>query len=87
MAVTYVDKKFGIGKPLRVPKLHRVVYAQTEGQVQAQWQKSYLDYKVNEWLKSNTRHPYYHSPGYLYEKFIEFECDEDAVLFALRWAK
>ena len=87
MAVTYVDTKFGIDKTLRVPKLHRVVYAQTEGQVLAQWQVSYLDYKVNEWLKYNTRHPYYHSPGYLYEKFIEFECDEDAVLFALRWAK
>jgi hypothetical protein len=85
MAVTYVDTKFGIDKTLRVPKLHRVVYAQTEGQVQAQWQKSYLDYKVNEWLEDNCQHPYYHSPGYLYEKFIEFECDEDAVMFALRW--
>ena len=87
MAVTYVETKFGIDKTLRVPKLHRVVYAQTEGQVLAQWQKSYLDYKVNAWLKDNCQHPYYHSPGYLYEKFIEFECDEDAVLFALRWAK
>jgi hypothetical protein len=87
MAVTYVDVKFGTDTTLTVPKLHRVVYAQTEGQVLAQWQVSYLDYKVNEWLKANTRHPYYRSPGYLYEKFIEFECDEDAVLFALKWAK
>jgi hypothetical protein len=87
MAVTYVETNFGIDKTIKVPKLHRVVYAQTEGLVQAQWQKSYLDYKVNAWLEANARHPYYHSPGYLYEKFIEFECDEDAVLFALRWAK
>lgn len=87
MAITYVDVKFGIEKTLKVPKLHRVVYASTEGLVQAQWQVSYLDYKINEWLKANCRNPYYLSPGYLYEKFIEFECDEEAVMFALRWAK
>jgi hypothetical protein len=81
MTVTYVKNSIGVD----VPKLHRVVYAQTEGKVQAQWQISYKDYKVNEWLKANCQHPYYHSPGYLYEKFIEFECDKDALLFALRW--
>ncbi len=86
MAVTYVDVKFGIEKTLKVPKLHRVVYAYTFDGVPAQWQVSYKDYKVNDWLKSNCKHPYYHSPGYLKEKFIEFECDEDALMFALRWS-
>ena len=71
---------------VQVPVLHSVDYAHTLDDVPAQWQVSYKDYCVNEWLKANCTHPYYHSPGYMKEKFIEFECDEDAVLFALRWA-
>lgn len=67
--------------------LHRVVYAHTLDGVVAQWQVSYKDYRVNEWLKENCQHPYYHSPGYLEEKFIEFEDDKEALLFALRWTK
>jgi hypothetical protein len=85
MTVTYKDHEIG-SLILKMPVLHKVVYAQTEDKVQAQWQISYKDYKVNEWLKENCRHPYYRSPGYLYEKFIEFECDEEAVMFALRWS-
>jgi hypothetical protein len=71
---------------VQVPVLHRVTYAQTVDDVQAKYQRSYKDYLVNEWLKEHCKHPYYHSPGYLKEKFIQFECDEDALLFALRWA-
>lgn len=71
---------------VQVPVLHRVTYAQTVDNVQAQYQRSYKDYLVDEWLKENCKHSYYHSPGYLKEKFIQFECDEDALLFALRWA-
>lgn len=68
------------------PKLHRVVYGKTMDGVLAQWQVSYKDYIVNEWLKANCKNPYYHSPGYLTEKFIEFEDDEEATWFALRFA-
>lgn len=71
---------------IQTPILHKVVYAHTTDGVPAQWQISYKDYRVNEWLKENCKHPYYHSPGYMKEKFIQFECDEDAVMFALRWA-
>jgi hypothetical protein len=71
---------------INIPVLHRVVYAQTADGVYAEYQRSYKDHLVDAWLKENCRHSYYHSPGYLREKFIEFECDEDAVLFALRWA-
>lgn len=86
MAITYVETKFGIETTLRVPVLHRVVYADTvDGQ--AQWQVSYKDYRVDEWLKANCKSPYYRSPGYLYEKFIEFEDDEEATWFALMFAK
>ena len=70
----------------KVPVLHRVVYAHTEDDVMAMYQISYKDHLVNAWLEENCKHTYYHSPGYLYEKFIEFECDEEAVLFALKWA-
>lgn len=84
MAVTY---KTNPGFPgVNFPVLHRVVYAQTEDNVNAVYQRSYKDHLVDAWLKENCKNFYYHSPGYLYEKFIEFECDEEAVLFALRWA-
>ena len=86
MTITYVEKKIGT-TVVNFPVLHRIVYAETVDNVNAVYQRSYKDVQVDWWLKENCRHPYYHSPGYLYEKFIEFECDEDAVLFALRWAK
>ena len=85
MAVTY-NYPWSDMPHFGVPKLHRVVYAHTFDGVPAQWQVSYKDYRVNEWLEANCKHPYYHSPGYMKEKFIQFECDEDATLFALRWA-
>jgi hypothetical protein len=82
--ITYktMDKFPGI----KFPVLHRVVYAKTVDGVQAQYQRSYKDHLVDTWLEDNCKHPYYHSPGYLREKFIEFECDEDAFIFALTWS-
>ena len=81
MTVTYKETKY-----VRVPVLHKVKYAETVDDVQAYYQRSYKDHLVTEWLKNNCRHPYYTSPGYLKEKFIEFEDDQEAMLFALRWA-
>lgn len=86
MAITYINKKYG-KTDLKFPVLHRVVYATTADRVQAQWQVSYKDYRVNEWLKENCRSPYYHSPGYLEYKFIEFEDDAEATFFALKFAR
>ncbi len=85
MTVTY---KTNPGFPgVNFPVLHRVVYDQRIHEaIPSIYQRSYLDHLVNSWLEENCQHPYYHSPGYLKEKFIEFECDEEAVLFALRWA-
>lgn len=65
--------------------LHKVTYAKTVDNVSAVYQRSYKDHLVDEWLEVNCKHPYYHSPGWRTEKFIEFECDQDAVLFALKW--
>lgn len=85
MTVTYKAYEIG-GLTIKVPRLHKVVYAKTVDRVQAQWQISYKDYIVNNWLEENCKHRYYHSPGYLTEKFIEFECDEEAFMFALRFS-
>ena len=82
MTVTYIKHKTNLGN-VKVPKLHRVVYAQTVDQVQAMYQRSYKDHLVDAWLEENCQHLYYRSPGYLREKFIEFECDEDAAMFVL----
>lgn len=85
MGITYKPMKGFPG--VTVPVLHRVVYDRRDKEVVlAMYQYSYKDHLVNEWLKENCRHPYYHSPGYLKEKFIEFECDEEATYFALRWS-
>lgn len=70
---------------VKVPKLYKVVYANTIDGVQAQWQISYKDYIVNKWLEENCKYPYYHSPGYLTEKFIEFTDEKEAMWFSLRF--
>jgi hypothetical protein len=55
--------------------------------VDAFYQRSYLDHKVDAWLEANCRSPYYHGPGYLKEKFIQFEDDAEAVAFALKYGR
>jgi hypothetical protein len=84
MTVTY--KPMEMFPNIQVPILHKVVYAHTVDNVQARYQRSYKDHLVNVWLEENCKGAYYHGPGYLEEKFIQFEDDTDAVLFALRWA-
>lgn len=83
MAITYKDWDFMPGQ--KIPVLHKVIYAHTTCGLPAHMQRSYKDYLVDEWLKENCRSSYYHSPGYLQEKFIQFEDDEEAMWFALRW--
>ena len=70
----------------KLPKLYKVVYAKTVDNAMAMYQISYKDHLVDAWLVENCKHPYYHSPGYLEEKFIEFEDSKEAMWFALRWA-
>lgn len=85
MAVTYVKKKYG-ETDVKFPVLHRVVYDKTVDDIPAIYRRSLKDCQVDEWLRENCKNPYYHSPGYIYEKFIEFEDDSEATLFALKWA-
>jgi hypothetical protein len=70
---------------VKIPVLHRVVYARTADGMFLPNARSDRDHLIDTWLKSNCHHSYYHSPGYIREKFIEFECDEEAMLFALKW--
>lgn len=86
MAITYTQP-WPEFPQVKMPILHKVKYADTVDYVEAQYQRSYLDHKVDAWLKENCKASYYHSPGYLREKFIQFEDDWEAVMFALRWGK
>lgn len=71
---------------VQAPVLHTVHYSTSVDGVDAVYQRSFLDYQVNSWLKENCKAPYYRST-YHRDKFIQFEDDEDATFFALRWAK
>ena len=82
--ITY--KAMDMFPDIKVPVLHKVKYAETVDYVEAQYQRSYKDHLVDEWLKHYCKAPYYHSPGYLSEKSIHFEDDQEAMWFALRWA-
>lgn len=82
MTVTRKINNMGI----KVPVLHRVVYHRHPDGIQSEYYRSYRDYQIDEWLKENCKHNYYHSPGYLREKSIQFECSDEALLFALRWS-
>ena len=58
----------------RVPKLHRVNY-----------NSKYTWGEVHYWCKENCRAPAYCSMEWA-GKFVEFEDDEDATIFALRFS-
>ena len=58
--------------PVAVPVLHRVNFS------------GYSFAEMREWLEANCRAPYYTSPGWT-GNFVEFEDDQDATAFALRW--
>lgn len=66
-------------------KLHKITYAVARDQIDELYHRGWLSRAVDAWLEANCRAPYYHSPGYLKEKFIEFENDAEAVAFALKW--
>lgn len=63
---------------IEVPVLHKVKY--TPGVPP----DSHI-VMIDQWCARNCKANYYRSPAWT-DTFIEFEDDEDAVLFALRWA-
>ena len=59
---------------LRVPKLHRVNY-----------NAKYNWGEIHRWCKDNCKAPSYMSMEWM-GKFVEFEDDEDAAVFALKFS-
>jgi hypothetical protein len=59
---------------LTVPILHRAYYSSDEDY-----------YTVNKWCAENCKGRFYFSPAYMRES-VEFEDDEDAMMFILRWS-
>ncbi len=85
MTITYKPSNFD--PEFSVPVLHKVVYAPNrDSNSMLYYGRTEKDFYVDEWLKENCQHRYYYHSGYTDDKFIEFECDEDAMLFALRFA-
>lgn len=84
MAITY--KAMEMFPNIQVPILHKVYYSTSTDGVDAKYQTSLLDYQVTQWLKDNCRAAYYRST-YHQDKFIQFEDDEEAMMFALRWCR
>lgn len=73
MAVTYIEP-FKEMPGFKMPFLHKVPYNQE------------VNYReIEGWLKENCKDSYYPSPGWHKTPMIEFEDDEDAMMFALRW--
>ena len=70
--ITY--KKVFDNHNLTVPVLHRVYHREERY------------YYINMWCKENCKRRFYFAPVWTTEYFVEFEDDEDAVLFALKWA-
>lgn len=82
MTVAYKEIFPGVKAPI----LHTVFYGIRFDGTDADQQQRLFNYRVDSWLRENCRAAYYHST-YHVDKFIQFEDDEDAVLFALRWGK
>jgi len=71
MTVTYKTNPAFPG--VNFPVLHRVHYRLHDA------------LHMRAWLEANCQGPWYTAPGWA-GNFVEFEDDEDAVLFALRWS-
>lgn len=84
MAITY--KSPFMDSSTKVPILHKVYYGETSADLPFTMHYPIHDPAVIKWCEENCRAAWYSSPGYVKQCFIEFEDDEDAVMFALRWS-
>ena len=88
MAITY--KRPFMDSSTKVPILHKVCYGKSAVNANPFLGIPYKfyprhDVAVLEWCEANCRAAWYRSPSHCDQTFIEFEDDEDAVMFALRW--
>ena len=83
MAITYKIIWSGLSD-VKTPVLHTVHYGYSNmPQLRHEW--IIKDREIREWCKANCRAKFYLHPGYTYEKFVQFEDDEDAVIFSLKF--
>lgn len=68
---------------LKVPVLHKVYF--TRYQIAEIISAIRRIAEMRDWLEANCRAPYYVAPGWA-DNFVEFEDDQDATAFALRWS-
>lgn len=81
--ITYKDATKFPGR--KIPVLHRVIYHIARHTV-IDFFDSECDRKdtyIRQWCQDNCKHAYYMSPTYVRERFVQFECDEEALMFAL----
>lgn len=78
MAVTYIEEDFSGWTKVKLPVLHKVHYTDTG--------EPGMIFRLDQWCAENCKGRRYHSPGWTDSNFVEFEDDEDAMLFALRWS-
>lgn len=83
MTVTYRQNCVGV----RVPVLHRVHYRLFQPrETLSTYDYALRQHQLHEWLEINCQHRYYRSPPWQDVKFVEFEDDQEATIFALRWS-
>jgi len=70
---------------VKVAVLHRITYGYSDTP-QARHECRLKEHHIRKWCATNCQAAYYFHPGYTREKFIEFEDDEDSILFKLTWS-
>jgi hypothetical protein len=73
--ITYTYPWPDLAPTLKVPKLHDV-----------QYNNAYTGGEIYRWCKENTRAPFYTAPSWTGKCLVQFEDDQDATMFALRFA-
>ena len=82
--ITYTTPWIGL-PDVKVPQLHRVTYGYSAS-FRDRYEWNLKDRTIRAWCDEYCYAPFYFHAGYTNEKFVQFEDDQDAVLFALRWA-
>lgn len=67
---------------ISIPVLHKVIYGTSN--THEPW--SAKDREVHTWCCENCDYPFYMSPTWNKDRFVEFQCDEEAVMFRLAYA-
>ena len=81
MAKTYITSP--ILPNLSYPKLHKIVYCSRNKYSPLTTEYQEISANIRRWCEQHCKEPYYVSPGWTDEIFVEFEDDEEAMMFAL----